>query len=180
MSQVDPTLKINSLTPVPVAHPRKRIGPRAALIAGFSALLVLMAILALDAIRSLHELEVGSSQVRQGYLNRERTLRKIRASVYNSGNLLREYSLSDSRLQLRESYLERLHDMWDHASAAMESCIRELPPNLQEPLRRLANQLQSYWLAADQTSSDGLHESNQAILHQPSHAYATYYCPHHH
>jgi hypothetical protein len=74
-----------------------------------------MAILALDSIRALRELEASSSRVRQGYLSRERSLRKIRVSIYESGNLLREYALADSSAKTRQSYLEQLHDMRNHS-----------------------------------------------------------------
>jgi 56kDa selenium binding protein (SBP56) len=60
---------------------RKGIGLRVALISGFSAILVLMAVLAFDSIGALRPLEASNSQVRQDYLARARTLRKIRVSI---------------------------------------------------------------------------------------------------
>ena len=102
MVRAEPSVGDKSSRPSSVlANRGKRIGPLAAIIFGFSALLVLMAILALDSIRALRELEASSSRVRQGYLSRERSLRKIRVSIYESGNLLREYALADSSAKTR-------------------------------------------------------------------------------
>ena len=166
MSQIDPTPNNESSSSSSAAYQRKRIGPRAAMISGFSALLILMSILAFDSIRALRELEAANSQVRQGYLSRERSLRKIRVGIYESGNLLREYSLSDSSAGTRQSYREQLHDTRDHANTAIETSRSQSPPELQEPLRKLATELQSYWVAADHTMSEGVHKNNQLPLHR--------------
>jgi hypothetical protein len=145
---------------------RKRMGPRVALISGFSALLILMAILAVGSMRALRELEASNSEVRQNYLTRERTLRKIRVSVYESGELLREYAVTDSTRQIRESYFAQLHDIREHANGAMETCLRESPPNLQDDFRTLASELKSYWLAANETLSQATGKSDQAGRHR--------------
>jgi hypothetical protein len=144
----------------------KRIGPRLALVSGFSALLVLMAILAVDSMRALRELEASNSEVRQNYLTRERALRKIRVSLYESGELLREYTLKDSSSQIRPSYIAQLRDIREHASAAMETCLRQSPPNLEDHLRKLASELESYWLAANETLSQGTQKKSQARRHR--------------
>ena len=145
MSHADASSNIVSSAPFSATPWRKRIVPRAALISGFLALLALMVILAFDAIRSLRDLEASNLQVRQDYLTRERTLRKIRVSIYESGTLIREYTLSDSSPKTRESYLAQLHDMRNHTDAAMESCLRQAPPNLQVSVQKLANELEGYW-----------------------------------
>ena len=166
MSQIDPTPNNESSSSSSAAYQRKRIGPRAAMLSGFSALLILMSILAFDSIRALRELEAANSQVRQGYLSRERSLRKIRVGIYESGNLLREYSLSDSSAGTRQSYREQLHDTRDHANTAIETSRSQSPPELQEPLRKLATELESYWIAVDRTLSDEAHKSDKALLHR--------------
>jgi len=125
-----------------------------------------MVILAFDAIRSLLDLEASNFRLRQDYLTRERTLRKIRASIYESGTLLREYTLSDTSPKTRESYLAQLNDMRNHSNAAMESCLRQAPPNLQVSVERLANELEGYWLAIDHILSEGVRKNNQMLLHR--------------
>ena len=167
MSQADPTPNIASPGARSFfAYPSSRIGLRALMISGFSALLILMAVLAFDSIRALRDLEASSARVRQAYVTREGTLRKIRVSLYESGNLLREYTLKDSSPDTRRSYVAQLHDLRDHADAAMETCLTESAPELQDPLQRLSRELASYWRASDQIMSEGVHKNNQIALHK--------------
>jgi signal transduction histidine kinase len=144
----------------------KRIGPRAAMISGFCAILVLMALLAFDSIHALRDLEASSARVRQNYLTRERTLREIRFSLYESGNLLREYSLTDSSSQTRESYLAQLHNIRERTNTTMERTLRLMAPEEQDPFRKLATELESYWLAVERSVSDGSHRKDKALLHR--------------
>ena len=150
---------------------RRRVGPRAALVFGFTALLVIMSVLALDAIRALREVQSTSAKIRQEELVRERALRKIRASIYDSGNLLRDYSLSDPRPETRESYQAQLNDMREHVSEALQTCLAGAPPNLHDQLRKLAGELDSYWTAAQHTITD--EPRNQAHLHREAFAQRT-------
>ena len=142
----------------------RRIGPRAALVVGFTVLLVIMAVLALDSMRALREIEDTSAQIRHEDLVRERALRKIRSTVYESGNLLHEYSLADPRQDARKSYGAQLNDMREHVNDALENCLRGAPANLQGHLGKLAAELDSYWIAAQHTITD--ESRNQAHLHR--------------
>jgi len=152
--------------PLSSVRPGRHIGPRAAMISGFCALLVLMAVLSFDSINALHELEGSSARVRQDYLNRERTLREIRFSLYESGNLLREYALVKLDPTIRESYLAQLHDMRAHTDAALDSSFRSLPPAQKGPFQKLANELASYWLVADRIFSGDTGTHNDLPLRQ--------------
>jgi signal transduction histidine kinase len=140
------------------------LGPRAALIAGFTVLLVIMAVLALDSIRALKEIEATSAQIRRDDLLRESALRKIRAIVYQSGNLLQEYTLGEPRADTRESYRTQLYDMQAHVDEALARCIRGAPANLQVHLGKLATELNNYWIAAQQIFNTKSH--NQTDLHR--------------
>jgi signal transduction histidine kinase len=166
MSQVEPIATNENSNPSREFCRPKQILPRGALIAGFLALLALMAILAFDAIHAFRDLEASSSQVRHDYLTRERTLRKIRASIYESGNLMREYTLTDPDKKTRESYLAQLHDMRDHANEATKRCLAQAPSNLQVPVQRLAEELATYWKIADHVLRAHTHKDNQGFLHR--------------
>src|SRR5262249_33567160 len=98
----------------PSYTPRGRVGARTALILGFGALLALMVVLAVDSVGALRDLETSTMQVRRDYLNRERALREIRAGIYESGNLLREYGLATPDENSRAPYVEQLRGMKDH------------------------------------------------------------------
>lgn len=164
MFLAEPTSKIESSGLLTGTSRGKRIASRAVLMSGFSALLVLMAIQAIDSIRALRALEASTSQMRHEYLARERTLHKIRVSIYESGNLLHEYALTRSSPKTRESYVAHLSDMRDHAHAAVEACLRESQSSFQDPVRKLAGELENYWLAANHTLSQGTGERDQALL----------------
>jgi signal transduction histidine kinase len=165
MPETKPASTMESLPPPPRRFDwGRRIGPRAALVAGFTVLLVIMAVLALDSMRALREIEATSAQIRHEDLVRERALRKIRSTVYESGNLLHEYSLNDPRPDRRESYRAQLNDMREHVNVALESCVRDAPANLQGHLGKLATELDSYWIAAQQVITDESH--NRAHLHR--------------
>lgn len=158
----------------PTASPlgwSRRIGPRAALVAGFTVLLAIMAVLALDSIRALREIESTSAQIRREDLLREGALRKIRAIIYQSGNLLQEYTLGQPRAETRESYRARLDDMRAHVHDALQSCLPGAPANLQIHLEKLATELEGYWIAAQQIISDKSH--NRADLHRQALAQRT-------
>src|SRR5215470_1506541 len=144
------------------------------MIFGFCALLVLMAVLAFDSVHALNELETSSAAVRQDYLNRERTLREVRFSLYESGNLLREYSLARPDGSARESYLSQLHDLRDHANTALEKCLTSLPHDQNAAFQNLSNELASYWLLADRifivdpTEKNSLSLRNLALTQRAS------------
>jgi signal transduction histidine kinase len=164
MPEKEPASTMESLPPPRRSFDcRRRIGPRAALVAGFTVLLVIMAVLALDSMRAFREIETTSAQIRHEDLVRERGLRRIRSTVYESGSLLHEYSLSE-RPNTRESYRAQLNDMREHVNVALESCKRGAPANLRGHLQKLATELDSYWIVAQQAITDEAH--NRAHLHR--------------
>src|ERR1700730_9852026 len=75
------------------AQSLRRLGSRAALLAGFGALLVLMAIICIDSLRTLGAFESSNARIRQDFLYRERTLERVRTGLYESSNILRDYIL---------------------------------------------------------------------------------------
>jgi len=48
----------------------------------------------------------------------------------------------------------------------METCLRQAPPSLQDHLRKLASELESYWLTANEILSQGMQRKNQARRHR--------------
>jgi hypothetical protein len=75
---------------------RRRLGSRAVLFAGFGALLILMAIICIDSLHTLEEFQTADTQIRQDFLYREHTLDQVRAGLYESGNIVRDYILIES------------------------------------------------------------------------------------
>ncbi len=75
---------------------RRRLGSRAALLAGFGALIILMAIICIDSLHTLGEFQTANTQIRQDFLYREHTLEQVLAGLYDSGNVVRDYILMES------------------------------------------------------------------------------------
>lgn len=139
------------------AESRRRLGSRAALFAGFGALLVLMAIICVDTLRTLAAFETSDTQIRQDFLYRERTLEQVRAGVYESGTIIRDYILlSRSELQAQKMLETELESIHHESGAALKACLESLPAHKQEPFQRLATELENYWLSVGRTFASGV------------------------
>ena len=130
----------------PVANPsRRRLGSRAALVGGFGALLVLMAIICVDSLRTLEAFETRNTQIRQDFLYRERTLEQVRAGLYESGNVIRDYTLIETFQPARETLRTELKSVQNETTEELQACIQSLPPGKKEPFQRLQAELEKYW-----------------------------------
>src|SRR5580704_16152209 len=105
----------------------RRLGSRAALIAGFGALLILMAIICIDSMHTLGAFETDNTQIRQDFLYRERTLDQVRAGLYETGNILRDYILIESDPHAQGMLRTELQSIHNETTAALNACIQSLP-----------------------------------------------------
>jgi signal transduction histidine kinase len=133
-------------TPVtsPVQNP-KRLGSRPALLAGFGALLIVMAIICIDSLHTLGAFETDNTQIRQDFLYRERTLEQVRAGLYETGNILRDYILIESDPHAQGMLRTELQSIHSETTAALNGCIQSLPVGKREPFQHLAAELEKYW-----------------------------------
>ena len=147
---------------------RGRLGSRTALFAGFGALLVLMVILCVDALRTLAAFETNDTQIRQDFLYRERTLEQVRSGLYESSNIVRDYILLDrSERQGQEALLTQLESIRSETTRALKACIQSLPLE-RKPWEHLAVELENYWSKAGHTIASGTIEkagSGNSVLH---------------
>ena len=148
--------------PVPTGS---RIGPRAAMISGFGALLLLMGILSFDSVRLLFDLEVSSARVRQDFLNRERTLEDVRSSLYESGNLLREYALAHPNANGSDTFRHQLRSMSDRTNATLSSCMQSLSSDQRVPFQNLSDELNNYWSMVGRVFDAGTANQARSQLH---------------
>lgn len=148
--------------PVPTGS---RIGPRAAMISGFGALLLLMGILSVDSVRLLFDLEVSSARVRQDFLNRERTLEDVRSSLYESGNLLREYALVHSNASGNDTFRHQLRSMSNRTNATLSACMQSLSSDQRVPFQNLSDELNSYWSMVERVFDAGTAKQARSQLH---------------
>jgi signal transduction histidine kinase len=63
---------------------------------GFGGLLLLMTVLGLRALSFTSQIEVRQEKIRQDYVERDRTLEKLRSDIYISGTYARDYLLDNS------------------------------------------------------------------------------------
>src|SRR5712671_3013947 len=140
---------------------QRRLGSRAALIGGFGALLVLMAILCIDSLHTLGTFETDNTKIREDFLYRERTLEQVRAALFETGNIVRDYIQieSDPRAQgLLRTEFQSIHD---ETTAALKACIQSLPPGKREPFQHLVVELDNYWSTIAPTFALGSKERKE-------------------
>ena len=124
---------------------RRRLGSRVALVAGFGALLVLMAIICMDSLGTLEAFETRNAQITQDFLYRERTLEQVRAGLYESGNLISDYMLVETDPQAREILQNELKSIRKETTAQLRACVQSLPLDKKEPFQRLEVEMGKYW-----------------------------------
>jgi signal transduction histidine kinase len=124
-------------------------GSRVALVAGFGALLVLMAFICIDSLHTLGVFESENIQIRQDFLYREHTLDQVRASLYESANMVSDYFRVESDSHLQETLRADLQSIQTETTTALKSCIQSLPTGGREPFRHLAVEMEGYWSTID-------------------------------
>jgi len=124
---------------------RRRLGSRVALVAGFGALLVLMAIICVDSLGTLEAFETRNAQITQDFLYRERTLEQVRAGLYESGNLISDYMLVETDPQAQEILQNELESIRKETTAQLRACVQSLPLDKKELFQRLEVEMGKYW-----------------------------------
>src|ERR1700739_1420892 len=124
---------------------RRRLGSRVALVAGFGALLVLMAIICMDSLGTLEAFETRNAQITQDFLYRERTLEQVRAGLYESGNLISDYMLVETDPRAQEILQNELESIRKETTAQLRACVQSLPLDKKEPFQRLEVEMGKYW-----------------------------------
>lgn len=110
------------------AQSQRRLGSRAVLIGGFAAVLILMAIIRIDSLHTLGAFETDNAQIRQDFLYRERTLEQVRAGLYGTGNIVRDYILIESDPHAQEMLRTEFQTIHNETTAALKHafslCLR--------------------------------------------------------
>lgn len=132
------------LTPRPA-----RLGTRIVLVAGFGALLALMAAVSLDSLRVLRQTQTTNSQIHRDFLSRERTLEQIRAALYLSGTIVRDYILLDPGQSAAETLRAELQAIREEMDTALKAYARSLRPEETKPFHDLSSELETYWTVLD-------------------------------
>jgi signal transduction histidine kinase len=154
------TKKKSDTCEVSQAQSRRQLGFRGALFAGFGALLILMAIICFDSLRTLGAFATHNTQIRQELLYRERTLERVRAGLYESNNIARDYLLIKSDPRAQKILRIELQSIQNETTTALQACIQSLSIGRREPFQRLALELEHYWSTIGPIFALGSREKN--------------------
>src|SRR5579863_1248875 len=117
---------------------------RRLLLAGFGGLLVLMLAGGVDSLIRLHQVNRQEAGLREVYLQRALSLEQIRAGIYQSSILLRDYLLADDSRSAQE-----LAAKWGEIRRRTDGVIAQkaaaVDPAEAPLFRDLRNEVQEYW-----------------------------------
>jgi signal transduction histidine kinase len=134
--------------------------PGVVLVAGFGGLLLIMALAESAALLFLNSLRHNESALQARFLQRNRTLERIRSNIYLSGTFVRDSLLapeqSGARLQLNA-----LQNLRRDTGAALASYASAIEPEEATPFQDLRSQIEDYWKVLDHTFSWTADERNK-------------------
>ena len=117
---------------------------RRVLLAGFGGLLTLMLAGGIDSLIRLHEVNRQEAGLREVYLQRALSLEQIRAGIYQSSILLRDYLLAGDSQSSQE-----VADKWSEIRRKTDQVIAQraaaVEPEEAPLFRDLRNQVREYW-----------------------------------
>jgi signal transduction histidine kinase len=117
---------------------------RAVLWVGFGSLIVLMVLIASSASSALARIEASNAQIRQGFLQRDELLNRLRSELYRSGIDVRDYLIhADPTLaELRRAEIQRTQQQMD---AAIEQYRKDRPTEEAAAVDELRRDLNEYF-----------------------------------
>ena len=119
---------------------------------GFGGLLLIMAAAGAGALLFLHSLSTSDAELERHFFARNRTLERIRSSIYLSGTFARD-SLLAPEPSGANAQIATLAALRRETEGALEDYAKSLEPEEQEPFRTLRREVDSYWNILDRTFS---------------------------
>jgi signal transduction histidine kinase len=127
---------------------RPRFGSRAALFAGFGTLLLLMAIISIDSLYTLAAFDTHTAQIRRAFVYRQHTLEQVRTNVYEAGDIISDYTVSQSDPRTQEKLRSKFQSIHNETTSSLKACIQSLPTDKRESFQHLVEELERYWSRA--------------------------------
>jgi len=121
-------------------------------VGGFGGLLLIMAAAGAGALLFLHSLSTSDAELERHFFARNRTLERIRSSIYLSGTFARD-SLLAPEPSGANAQIATLAALRRETEGALEDYAKSLEPEEQEPFRTLRREVDSYWNILDRTFS---------------------------
>jgi signal transduction histidine kinase len=118
--------------------------PASVLWIGFTGLLLLMAVIAVDATISLRDVEVTTAALRTESRSRDGLLDQLRTDIHGSATVVRDYLLEpdDARAESQKAELELLRTRIDDTLRVYE---QKLPDTEKDGFEDLRSRIESYW-----------------------------------
>lgn len=137
-----------------IRYPGKgmRQRPWVALVAGFGGLLLLMAATEAGAVLFLNGLRRSGNELQAHFLQRNRTLERLRSSIYLSGTYVRDYLLAPET-HGAQAQLIALDGLRRDTDVALNAYAQTLEPEERLPFESLRSQIVDYWKVLDNTFS---------------------------
>ncbi len=102
-----------------------------------------MAIFGGSAISFLYQIEIRQERIRKDYLERDRTLEKLRSSIYLSGTYARDFLL-DTNDTLAQFHRDHFLQVMAEVNRAMDDYARLVRADEREPFQQLKAELSLY------------------------------------
>src|ERR1700722_14448480 len=136
--------------PVRYSEGRMRQRPGVVLVAGFGALLLLMAAAETGALLFLNSLRHNDTTLQARFLARNRTLERIRCNIYPSAPFVRDSLLAPEQSGAR-AQVATLEGLRRHSENALSNYAAGLEPEEATPFQDLRSQIEAYWNVLDRT-----------------------------
>lgn len=111
--------------------------------AGFGGLLLLMGVFGASAVSFLYQIEIQQERIRQDYVEHDRTLEKLRSSIFLSGTYIRDFLLDTSEAPA-SSHKAQFIATRRQIESRLEDYRRLLRPQEQETFQQLSRELSDY------------------------------------
>jgi signal transduction histidine kinase len=123
-------------------------GGRRLLLAGFGGLLVLMMVAGGDALLVLRQVRASDAQVRDIYVRRSRALDQVRAGIYQSAIVMRDFLLA-SDPDVAAQQVASWRDIRERTDRALADGATALDKAEAAPYRNLQAEVSVYWKLLD-------------------------------
>jgi hypothetical protein len=121
---------------------------RRLLLFGFGGLLVLILLAGADALVVLGKVRTSDAQARNVDFRRSRALDQVRAGIYQSAIVMRDYLLAGDRDTAR-AQVEKGASIRQRTDAALAECAAAINPAEAAPFRSLQAEMAVYWKLLD-------------------------------
>ena len=112
--------------------------------AGFGGLLLLLCVLGLSAVSFLYQVEIRQEQIRRDYVERNRTLERLRSNIFLSGTYIRDFLLDPNEKGAAEHQMQ-FRQARQKVEAGVNDYRRLVRPDEREAFGQLESELNAYF-----------------------------------